>query len=81
MENLDLACTYSHLLVLMKFVKNLIIVMDKICGMQKRTRAEIFLFLCFRKLSLVMCLAKKRRCRDQHQRCVLGVRVTDKGYQ
>jgi hypothetical protein len=26
-------------------------------------------------------LAKKRRCGDRHQRCVLGVRVTDKGYQ
>jgi hypothetical protein len=26
-------------------------------------------------------LAKKRRCGDQHQRRILGVRVTDKGYQ
>jgi hypothetical protein len=81
MKNLDLACTYSHLSVLMKFVKNLIIVMDKICGMQKGPGQRFFFFFCFRKMSLVTRLAKKRRCGDRHQRCVLGVRVTDKGYQ
>jgi hypothetical protein len=81
MENLvDLACTYSHLSMSMKFVKNLIIVMDKICGMQKGPGQRFFFFF-FRKLSLVTRLAKKRRCGDQHQRRILGVRVTDKGYQ
>jgi hypothetical protein len=65
MENLDLACTYSHLSVLMKFVKNLTIVMDKLCGMQKGP-GQVFFFFCFRKLSLVMRLAKKRRCGDQY---------------